>query len=134
MGEESLELERIRKRKLMEWIAGEGQRGRVDRLVSVDDEGLEEFVKRATLVVVDCWAEWCPPCRMLEPVISELARRFAGRVLFGKLNVDENPAAVRRFSITAVPTLLLFKEGRLVKRVVGYRPLEELESIIKAYL
>ncbi|MCX8205013.1 MAG: thioredoxin family protein [Candidatus Nezhaarchaeota archaeon] len=138
MSEESKELESIRRRKLAELkelARKESGGGRfTDRPLDVTDKDLDEFVKKAALVVVDCWAEWCPPCLMLKPVIEELAKRFAGRALFGKLNVDENLATVRRFSIAEVPTLLVFKEGRLVGKVVGYRPLAELEAIIKAYL
>lgn len=135
MSEEDRELELIKRRKLREWLAAEEGRAEVvDRPLNVTDATFDDFVKRAGLVVVDCWAAWCPPCRMLEPVIEELARRFAGRVLFGKLNVDENVATVARFSIAEVPTLLLFKDGRPVRRLVGYRPLAELEAIIKAYL
>ncbi|MEM4700159.1 MAG: thioredoxin [Candidatus Nezhaarchaeales archaeon] len=136
MSEGDREIELIKRKKVREWLAmREGRVERaVDRPIDVTDATFDEFIKRAELVVVDCWAEWCPPCRMLEPVMEELARRFAGKVLFGKLNVDENLTTVTRFSIAEIPTLLLFKGGKLVKRVVGYRPLAELETIIKTYL
>lgn len=135
---EDEELEAIKRRLLKKYME-EGRRmeqaGKpIDKPLEVTDANFEDFIRKAGLVVVDCWAEWCMPCRLMAPAIDELARRFSGRVLFGKLNVDHNPATAARFSIEAIPTLLIFKEGRLVDSLVGLRPLHELEEIIKAYL
>jgi thioredoxin 2 len=73
-------------------------------------------------VVVDCWAPWCGPCRMVAPVLEDLASELAGRVKFVKLNTDENPATSARFSISSIPTLLLVRDGQLAGRVVGAQP------------
>jgi thioredoxin 2 len=73
-------------------------------------------------VVVDLWAAWCGPCRVLEPVIEELAGELAGRVRFAKLNVDENPATASRFNVRSIPTLLVLRGGREVDRIVGVQP------------
>ena len=77
-------------------------------------------------VVVDMWAPWCGPCRMIAPVIDELAGQMAGRVRFAKLNVDENPATASRFSVRSIPTLLVLKGGREVDRIVGVEPKSEI--------
>jgi thioredoxin len=77
-------------------------------------------------VVVDVWAEWCGPCRMIAPVIDELAASMAGRVRFAKLNIDENPATAGRFGVRSIPTLLVFKDGHEVDRIVGVQPKTEI--------
>jgi thioredoxin 2 len=73
-------------------------------------------------VVVDCWAPWCGPCRMVAPVLEDLAAELAGRVKFVKVNTDENPAVAARFSISSIPTLLLVRGGQLSGRVIGAQP------------
>jgi thioredoxin 2 len=73
----------------------------------------------ATPVLVDCWADWCGPCHMLAPTIDAVARDYAGRVTVGKLDVDANPATASRFGIRSIPTVLLFRDGQLVDRLVG---------------
>ena len=115
-------------------LFGRGRRESPDRPVELTDEGFREFVSSGGLVVVDFWAPWCPPCRFLAPIIEELAREYAGRVRFGKLNVDKNPRTARRYRITAIPTLLVFKEGRLVDRIVGAMPKEALEARLRRHM
>jgi len=77
-------------------------------------------------VLVDAWAAWCGPCRMIAPIIDELAAEMAGRVRVVKLNVDENPATAARFDLRSIPTLLVFKAGREVDRIVGVQPKSEI--------
>ena len=77
-------------------------------------------------VLVDMWAPWCQPCRMIAPVIDELAAEMAGRVRFAKLNVDENPATASRFDVRSIPALLVFRGGREVDRIVGVQPKSEI--------
>jgi thioredoxin 2 len=95
--------------------------------ITVTDGTFAAEVERARLpVVVDMWAPWCGPCRMVAPVIDALAREMAGRVRFAKLNVDENPATASRFGVRSIPTLLVFRGGREVDRIVGALPKPEL--------
>lgn len=93
-----------------------------------------EVVEKNPLVVVDCWAPWCGPCQFVGPIIEELARDYAGKVLFGKLNVDENPLTATQYQIMGIPTLLVFKNGKLADRIIGAMPREMLEPRIARYL
>jgi thioredoxin 2 len=95
--------------------------------VKVTDATFATEVEQSGLpVVLDMWAAWCGPCRMLEPVIEELSGELAGRVRFGKLNVDENPATASRFNVRSIPTLLVLKGGREIDRIVGVQPKAEI--------
>ena len=95
--------------------------------VTVTDATFAAEVERSPLpVLVDLWAAWCGPCRMIAPVIDELASEMAGRVRFAKLNVDENPATAARFNARSIPTLLVLKGGREVDRIVGVQPKSEI--------
>jgi thioredoxin 1 len=105
-----------------------------DATVIITDGSFDELVKENHVLVVDCWAPWCGPCRMLTPTIEALARDYKGRAAFGKLNTDDNPAIARRFQIMAVPTLLLFKDGKYVDRLIGVMPKKEIEETINKYL
>ena len=97
------------------------------RPITVTDATFGAEVERSPVpVVVDMWAAWCGPCRMVAPVIEELAAEMAGRVRFAKLNVDENPATASRFNVRSIPTLLVMRGGREVDRIVGALPKNEL--------
>ena len=101
---------------------------RVDtKPIVVTDASFSADVERSPLpVLVDAWAAWCGPCRMIAPVIDELAAEMAGRLRVAKLNVDENPATAARFDLRSIPTLLVFKGGREVDRIVGVQPKAEI--------
>lgn len=83
---------------------------------------------------MDFWAAWCFPCKMIAPLVEEMASTYKGNLVCAKLNVDENPTTAAKFSITGIPTLLLFKDGNPVERIVGAVPKEQLEEKIKAHL
>jgi thioredoxin 2 len=98
-----------------------------NRPVTVTDATFASLVEGSPLpVLLDMWAEWCGPCRMVAPVIDELAGTMAGRVRVAKLNVDANPATAARFGVQSIPTLLVFKAGREVDRMVGAQPKPEI--------
>ncbi len=127
------DLERIRRQRLRELEAA-AQLGRGAAVLQVSDATFSDIVQKNPFIVIDFWAEWCGPCRMVSPVIGELAAEFAGRVAFGKCNVDENPRIAAGFGISAIPTLLFFANGMLVDRVIGAQPKEAIRSrVLRAF-
>ncbi|MFW6056938.1 MAG: thioredoxin [Chloroflexota bacterium] len=109
------------------------QQGTNGQVIEVTDETLEATVAGPGVVVVDCWAVWCGPCRMVAPVIEELAKDYAGKVTFAKLDVDKNPATARKFGIQSIPTILFFKDGKMVEQKIGAMPKAMLEPIVKKH-
>ncbi|HID11962.1 MAG TPA: thioredoxin [Candidatus Latescibacteria bacterium] len=105
-----------------------------DGPVVVTDGDFDELLRRFPLVVVDFWAEWCMPCRMITPIIRELAEAYRGKMVFAKLNVDENPSTASRYNIMSIPTLLVFRDGELVDQIVGASPRSLLEPRLSKYL
>jgi thioredoxin 1 len=104
-------------------------------LLTVSDDSFDKEVLESDIpVLVDFWAPWCGPCRMLAPVVQELAKDYEGRLSVAKINVDENPATAQKYQVMGIPTLILFKNGRAVERFVGYMPKEDLERKIDALL
>jgi len=127
------ELEQIREKK-KQGLAGAANADWPGEPVNVNDGNFNDFIKRYDLALIDCWAPWCGPCRMMSPVIDGLAKDMQGKVAFGKLNTDENRNISMRFTIEAIPTLLVFKDGELVDRWVGSRPKEDLARRLQALL
>ncbi len=91
-----------------------------------------EVLKSKTPVLVDFWAEWCGPCRMLGPTIEELAKEYAGKVKVGKVNVDENPGIASKYSIRSIPTVMIFKNGTILDQMVGVQPKEAIKKKIES--
>ena len=100
--------------------------------ITLMDANFEQEVVQSDIpVIVDCWAEWCPPCKMIDPVLDELGARYAGKIKIAKLNTDEQPDLAARFHILGVPTLLLFKDGQVVGQRVGAASRAVLDDIFK---
>ena len=134
------ELEAIRSKKLEEMME-RFSKGReptggevISSPVAITDTSFDETIRKHPLVVIDCWAVWCRPCQMIAPVVDAMAKDYAGRIVFGKLNVDENPVISRQYRIMSIPVLLIFKEGVLVDQIIGAMPRAALEPRIRKYL
>ena len=102
--------------------------------IHITDADMDGNIKKYQTVVVDCWAPWCGPCRMVEPIVEDLAKEMQGKIVFGRLNVDENRATSAKYGIMSIPTLLVFKNGELVDRIIGAMPKEMLMTKLNPYL
>ncbi|HUC05660.1 MAG TPA: thioredoxin [Acidimicrobiales bacterium] len=106
-----------------------------EKIVTLSDATFDEHVKASDVpVLVDFWAEWCGPCKMISPVLEEIAEEHAGKIEIAKLNIDDNLEVTRRFDVMSIPTLILFKEGQPEVRLIGAKPKSQLLEEISAYL
>ncbi|HYW01975.1 MAG TPA: thioredoxin [Candidatus Acidoferrum sp.] len=126
------ELNKIRERKMRE-LMSQPSTPDIDKPIIVSDRNFDQTIKSYPLVVIDCWAVWCAPCRAIAPIVDQLAKDYSGKMVFGKLNVDENPETRDRFGIMAIPTLLVMKDGKEVDRIVGALPKNQLEAKISSH-
>ncbi len=94
----------------------------------------EEVLKSKTPVLIDFWAEWCGPCKMIAPVVDELAKKYEGKLRVGKLDVDSQPHVTDQYGVQGIPTLILFKNGQPVQQVVGFKTKDQLDSVISRHL
>ena len=106
-----------------------------ENIETLTDATFDEQVKGSDVpVLVDFWAEWCGPCKMISPVLEEIAQEQAGKIRIGKLNIDDNLEVTRRFDVMSIPTLILFKDGEPEVRLIGAKPKGQLLQEISAYL
>jgi thioredoxin 1 len=106
-----------------------------EKIVTLSDATFDEHVKGSDVpVLVDFWAEWCGPCKMISPVLEEIAQEQEGKLTIGKLNIDDNLDVTRRFDVMSIPTLILFKDGEPQVRLIGAKPKGQLLQEISAYL
>lgn len=139
MSDEDPELQSIKEKKLVEMMrrtraqlqAAEKYDGKP---IILSDATFSSDIAKYPVLVVDFWAAWCGPCRMVAPIIEQLAKEYAGRVAFGKLNVDENPLTSSEFQVESIPTLLIFRDGEPVDGIIGAVPKDQIESRIQAHL
>ncbi|HAR20387.1 MAG TPA: thioredoxin [Cytophagales bacterium] len=104
------------------------------KAIEITDTNFEEIIKSSQPVLVDFWAEWCGPCKMIGPVVEELAGDFEGKAVVGKVNVDENAAVSAKFGIRSIPTLLIFKNGEIVDKQIGAVPKAVLSKKLEAQI
>jgi len=102
--------------------------------VEVTDANFEEALRNHPLVLVDFWAEWCAPCRMIAPILEELAQEYEGKLLVAKLDVDENPKTAMRYRVMSIPTVILFKNGQPVEVLVGAQPKRNFQAKLEKHL
>jgi thioredoxin 1 len=103
--------------------------------IEVNDTSFnKQVIESKVPVLVDFWAPWCRPCLMAAPVLEELATEYAGRITFAKLDVDQNAQVAAKYNIMAIPNLIIFKEGKPVSQIVGFKPKEELKKDLDAVL
>lgn len=102
--------------------------------VEVTDQTFDQILRDNPLVLVDFWAEWCAPCRMIAPIMEELAQSYSGQLLVAKLDVDENPKTAMRYRVMSIPTVILFKNGEPVEVLVGARPKRDFDARIQKHL
>jgi thioredoxin 1 len=107
----------------------------IAELVTLTDDNFEQEIESSTgLAMVDFWAEWCGPCRLVGPVVAELAAEYAGKIKVGKLDVDSNRVTSQRYGIRSIPSILYFKDGQLVDHVIGAVPKSHLEQKIQQHV
>ena len=131
------ELEAIKQKKLAELQRVASARATMSGMtepVVLTDSNFAAEVAKYPIMLVDFWAPWCGPCRMVGPIVEQLAREYSGKVVFGKLNVDDNQMVAGSFGIQSIPTMMIVKAGKVVDVMVGALPKAQIESKIKLHL
>ena len=130
-GEFDEEIEKIKEKKLKEFLRGFEK----SNVIHLDSASLKALLKNESRpILVDFWAEWCGPCRLLAPIFEKLSKKYSDKIVFAKVNVDECPDLAEEYGVMAVPTLILFVNGTEAERIVGLVPEKRIESLIKKYL
>src|ERR1044072_6273314 len=132
--DDSDEISAIMKKKLekyQEKLKLMNELKKINKPLNLTDSNFELEKSKYDLLVVDFWAVWCGPCRMVSPIIEQLAEQYAGKIVFGKVNVDENPLLSQRFNIQGIPTLMILKKGEIIDTMIGALPKGQIENKIK---
>lgn len=137
MADSDMELETIRARKLQELLKASTAVAPTTpasgKPIALTDATFESEIRKPGLILVDFWAAWCGPCLRVAPVLEQIAKDRASQLRLGKLNVDENPKTAMRFQVMSIPTMLLFKDGKLVDGIVGALPRPQIEAVISKW-
>jgi thioredoxin 1 len=128
------ELESIRQKKMQELQKSLEQKQYPSSPMTIADATFDEFVSKYPLVLVDCWAPWCGPCRTISPVLDELASEMQGKLVIGKLNVVGEIMTAAKFGITSIPAMLIFKEGKHVDKLIGALPKQNIIQKLQPYM
>jgi thioredoxin 1 len=107
---------------------------KINKPLNLTDSNFDLEKSKYSLLVVDFWAAWCGPCKMISPIIEQLAEQYSGKIVFGKVNVDENPLISQRFQIQSIPTLMILKKGQVIDVIIGALPKGQIENKVKQYI
>lgn len=102
--------------------------------LNIDDSNFSQTINKFPLLLVDFWAPWCGPCRMMSPLIDQVGKEYMGKLVVGKVNVDENPTVSRQFGISSIPTLILFKRGQAVNKIIGSVSKNKIDQMVRMHL
>ncbi len=132
---EDKELERIRMKKIEDLKKSSQEKEQlINQPIILTDENFSATLTANDLLVVDFWAPWCAPCRMVGPIIEQLSKEYAGKVTFAKMNVDENQRVPSSFGIMSIPTIIVMQKGKIVETIVGAYPKSHIEATFKKYI
>ncbi|MDD2496427.1 MAG: thioredoxin [Tissierellia bacterium] len=101
-----------------------------EKILHLDTKQFDEVINKEKLVLIDFWATWCAPCRMLAPVIEKIAEQYDGKLVVGKVDIDEQQELAIRYGIQSIPTVILFKDGKVVAKEIGVKPLKAFTSLL----
>ncbi|MDD3792945.1 MAG: thioredoxin [Candidatus Bathyarchaeota archaeon] len=132
---EDKELERIRMKKIEDLKKSSQEKEQlINQPIILTDENFSATLTANDLLVVDFWAPWCAPCRMVGPIIEQLSKEYAGKVTFAKMNVDENQRVPSNYGIMSIPTIIVMQKGKIVETIVGAYPKSHIEATFKKYI
>lgn len=123
-----------RMKKLQQIMNEKGLLKNIKDPLNLDDSNFTQTINKFPLLLVDFWAPWCGPCRMMSPLIDQIGKEYMGKLVVGKVNVDENPTISRQFGISSIPTLILFKRGQAVNKIIGSVSKNKIDEMVRIHL
>lgn len=135
MEDEELRLINEKRMKKLQQLINEKELLRnIREPLNLEDTTFIQTINKFPIMLVDFWAPWCGPCRMMSPIIDQIGKDYLGKLVIGKINVDENPLIARQFSISSIPTLMLFKRGKEVNKIIGSVSKNKIDEMVKMHL
>ena len=135
MEDEELRLINEKRMKKLQQLINEKELLRnIREPLNLEDTTFFQTINKFPIMLVDFWAPWCGPCRMMSPIIDQIGKDYLGKLVIGKINVDENPLIARQFSISSIPTLMLFKRGKEVNKIIGSVSRNKIDEMVKMHL